>query len=383
MIFFDLKDQEPFARQFIDRNGFRRLPWLATSRNWKCLCFLAAPALVSAMLAGGLPVRTHPLYSDRYLLPIERVNEVTLRDLILDDRFIYLSTVIFVVSGTTQTSPADWVNAANTVEGLGGGGSGSGTWTDNVSADKAYGAGGGEYRKIANFSVATPGTTAFNYVIGAGGSPGGVGSDVSGAQNGTDGTQTTFNTTSLVAKPGLKGGPAAGAGGTGGTGAAGNANGGAGGGVGHRGSASGAGGAGGPAGVGGAGTASSATNQGTAGGTGNNGSGGPGGAGNSSGNGTAGSAGTNWDATHGSGGGGGGGRNSSGSANGGAGGLYGAGGGGALDTASGATGGVGKQGLLILTYTPVAAGQPTSKRFAGVPGMGGGSNPSIFGPRRF
>jgi hypothetical protein len=31
-------------------------------------------------------------------------------------------TQIFIVSGTSQTSPADWNNSNNTVEGIGGGG---------------------------------------------------------------------------------------------------------------------------------------------------------------------------------------------------------------------------------------------------------------------
>src|SRR5579863_8249665 len=59
--------------------------------------------------------------------------------------------------GTSQTSPVDWNNANNFVEGLGGGGSGG---VASGSTSDATGGGGGEYRKIANFSVATPGAGA-------------------------------------------------------------------------------------------------------------------------------------------------------------------------------------------------------------------------------
>jgi hypothetical protein len=165
---------------------------------------------------------------------------------------------IFVVSGTSQTSPADWNNSNNSVEGLGGGASGA----IAITSGHATGGGGGEWRKISNFSVATPGTTAFNYTIG----PGGTAVVSSVAANGNDGTQTTFNTSSLVAKPGIKGTQAAGsvnggAGGTAGTGAGGNFDGGRGGNLtGASGSgASGGGGAAGGTGAGAAGGDSAST----------------------------------------------------------------------------------------------------------------------------
>jgi hypothetical protein len=258
-------------------------------------------------------------------------------------------TQIFVVSGTSQTSPADWNNSSNTVEGLGGGASGAFFLT---TVAHATGGGGGEYRKIANFSVATPGTTAFNYTIGPGGNA------VSTTVDGNDGTATTFNTSSLIANPGIKGTQGAGAhnggaGGSLGTGAAANANGGRGGNMtgASGGGGSGGGGAGGATGAGNAGvdTASTATFIATAGGSGDAGAGGAGGLSTSG----AGGNGTEWDASHGSGGGGGG--NGSGAPAGG-GGLYGGGGGGANDTAG--TSGAGGQGILVLTYTPASSTPP-------------------------
>jgi len=57
-------------------------------------------------------------------------------------------TVVYLLSGTSWTVPADWNNASNTVEAIGGGGGGEGLGVGNNGG----GGGGGEYRKITNFS---------------------------------------------------------------------------------------------------------------------------------------------------------------------------------------------------------------------------------------
>lgn len=275
------------------------------------------------------------------------------------------ATQIFIVSGTSQTSPSDWNNSNNTVEGLGGGGSGAVSHASTTNV--ATGGGGGEYRKISNFSVATPGTTAFNYTIGAGGN--GVSRSSSGTTNGNDGTQVTFNTSSLIAKPGLHGIAGAnpqngGTGGTGGTGAAGNFDGGRGGNSGANNSVmTGGGGAAGPNGAGTNGTDPAFGNGASAGGQGDSTFGGTGTSGVSGSSSTSsnGNAGTEFgDSTHGAGGASGAAR-STGAANNatsGTGGAYGAGTGGAACTSGSATGtaasGTAGQGIIWLTYTPSA-----------------------------
>ena len=274
-----------------------------------------------------------------------------------------------LLSGTTWTSPPDWNNSNNTIEGIGAGG-GNGT--------TGYGGGGGEYCKISNFTVATPGVTTVSYTIGAGS----VGS----------GTNTTWNTSSLIAHGG--GGGTNPSGGTGGTGGTGTCN--AGGSTSHivssgQGTTGGAG-AGGPNGVGGAngdnltpgyggggggggggGTIGATASTGGNGGAGGNNSGwsgggtgatstaapgaigtAGGGGGGGFGNGTTSSAGGNggngneWPSVSAGSGGGGGGNGGGGTHIAGAGGLY----GGAAASANGAGGSVGAQGVLVLTYHP-------------------------------
>ena len=268
------------------------------------------------------------------------------------------ATVTFLTTpgSNTYTSPSDWNNANNTIEGMGGGGSGASSTdtTQNVS-----GGGGGEYRKIVNFSVTTAGTTTYNYVIGAGGTSV---SQTSGTKaNGNNGSATTFNTSSLIANFG-NGGVfgttiiSGGSGGTGGTGAAANANGGRGGNctAANAQSITGGGGAAGPNGAGGnGGDIGTATRS-----SGGNGDAGSGGAGSSAGgngsNPSAGGNGTEWDASHGSGGGGAGASGGTVTIQAGAGGLY-SGGGGACTTGTGGTSksGAGAQGILVITYTPI------------------------------
>lgn len=267
---------------------------------------------------------------------------------------------IIITSGTSQTSPSDWNNSSNTVEGLGGGASGA---AHRQGTQVATGGGGAEYREISNFSVATPGTTAFNYTIGPGGTAV-TATSGSPAVNGNDGTQTTFNTTSLVAQPGIHGvqgtnPQSGGAGGTGGTGAAANFDGGRGG---NSGSftavATGGGGAAGPAAAGSNGVDGTVGTSQTNGG--NSGDGATGGA-SATGVASPGANGTAWDASHGAGAGGGGARSGANPANitGGSGGNYGGGGGAGLNSSGAAStnpvSGAGIQGIIVLTYTPAVS----------------------------
>lgn len=286
------------------------------------------------------------------------------------------ATQIFVISGTSQTSPADWNNANNLDEAWGGGGSGGALrGSVNVSA----GGGGAEYRASANFSVATPGTTAFNYTIGPGGVA--VTQSVNGTTAGNAGTQTTFNTSTVIAKPGLGGGSGVatqngGAGGTGGTGTSASAAGGRGGNAASAATATGGGAAGSAAGVGGNGVDTSGSSQGTNGGAGANAgaTAGSGVSGTTAQTGGVGGDGTS-NSTHSGGGGGGGALNTaSGTATGGTGGHYGGGGGGATaEGAANAVSGAGMQGLIVLTYTP-AAGTSSYLPLLGVGSLGHPAN---------
>ena len=308
-----------------------------------------------------------------------------------DPNFIYTSGVcvgFFTTTGSgTWQVPADWDNANNTIEVIGGGGAGDGGTNGN------RGGGGGAYAKVTNLSL----SGTINYSAGARGA--------GGSSSGGSGSATYFNGTSCtgasVCAAGGQGASSSGsgsggaggstsssvgtvkfAGGSGGSGNSSADTGGGGGGAGAPGGAGKNGGAGDSSssgqdggGEGAGGVSSSSGGTGTsngafggngpagsgagsagingAGGAGTNGGGGGGGdsSSNSSGgyNGGAGGAGTEWDATHGGGGGGGGSgnTNSSGGRTGGTAGTYGGGGGGGL------TGGSGGQGIIVVTYTPL------------------------------
>ncbi|MCX6224754.1 MAG: hypothetical protein NTV01_08400 [Bacteroidia bacterium] len=317
------------------------------------------------------------------------------------------TTRIFVTStaATTWTVPAGWNSASNTIEVIGGAGSGG----DPVSGGGSGGGGGGAYSKIINLVLTSNATVTIQVGLG-GAAPGNGVAGKAGRDtffNRTSGSATscTAGTMSICAKGGNGGTivgtagtiAAGGAGGTttssigsttyaGGNGGAGHAtadSGGAGGGAGAPGGAGkiggnsydgdplttdgaggggGAGGAsstagvvtaGGTGGAGGKGPTNQAGGTGGSGGNGGDGSNGSGGGGsdNSAGanpNGGGGGAGQEWQSSgpyYGAGGGAGGGSNSN---TGGNGGLYGGGGGGG-ETA----GGTGGQGIIVITYTPL------------------------------
>jgi hypothetical protein len=258
----------------------------------------------------------------------------------------------------TYTSPSDWNNGNNSVECIGGGGSGAG-----AAANHATGGGAGAYSGITNFVFAAPGTTTASYQIGTGGSA------VTTAAGGVAGTQTWFNAAAnpgggadnskCSADRGEAGKTAVGTTGIAPKGGAANKswgtntnNGGSGGAL---------TGASGQGASGGGGTATSSNNGGSsassalttlvaiAGGN----SGGnvvTGGAGSTAGAATAGGNGAEW--TSAGSGSGGGGSAVTGTATGGNGGNYGGGGGGAAGSTA-RTSGVGRQGIIVVTYTPL------------------------------
>lgn len=278
------------------------------------------------------------------------------------------ATLVFLTGspGTLQTNgytrPGDW-NNTNTIETLGGGGSGGALGGANFHAT---GGGGGAWNKATNVSI---GSTA-SYQVASGGSA--VTSSGGTGANGNAGGDGWFNGTTLAGSSvGSKGGGggsfslgssqitgAAGGVGSSGVGSS-NNSGGAGGTSASGGYASGTGGGGaaGGTGAGNNGVTASGGSEGSNGGSGDAGSGGSAGAGSTTTNGTNGGNGTEWDSTHGSGGGGGGVWYQSATARtAGSGGNYGGAGGGCYNNAAtSSTSGAGIQGIIVITYTPVAS----------------------------
>lgn len=323
----------------------------------------------------------------------------------------YTQTIL--TEGTTWTVPADWTNANNTIEVIGGGGTG---FTDTTGVAGMGGGGGGAYSKKINLTL-TPGATV-TYQIGVGGKNNAA---TGGAPNGGDtffnrtagSAGTCADTTSVCAKGGTGATSATGGAGgvdtsgtgdarlSGGAGGAGNAtadSGGGGGGAGGpnvagktggNGYTVGTGGGGGGGGGNGgtlSGVGANGTTAGVLGGVGDlgSGAGAAGGAGGSGGNGTASGAGggsgdtllhggngyqgTNLSGGVGPGGGGGGGGGTSAAVGvGGNGGLYGGGGGGNR------YGGEGAPGVIVITYNGGTATKTTWK----VPTDWNNSNNSI------
>ena len=308
-------------------------------------------------------------------------------------------TQIFIVSGTSWTVPADWNSAGSTIETIGAGGGGE-------TANEGYagsGGGGGGYSRITNLSL-TAGS-GVTLQIGTGGAAGSTGGDTwfngtafaissvaakggGGGANDLGGAGgTAANAIGTVKYDGGSGGmknanPYGGAGGGGAAGPNGAGAGGAGttigsdygggGGGGNGGglstagsSPTGAAGGNGGAAMDGTAGGSGGSGGGAAGGDGSHGSGGGGGGGNSGAGGGNGGNGDEWASVYGSGGGGGGGGGAFVSASGGTGGLYGGGGGGSGYAAGGfASGGSGAQGLIVVTYTPMAGATITAESWS-------------------
>lgn len=281
----------------------------------------------------------------------------------------FVTTTFLTTTGTSNTYnvPSDWDSSANTIECIGAGGAGAASRSSSGSKCYAAGGAGGGYGKETNMSL-TPGGTA-TYGCGAAGTS--TQRTTTGSNTGGTGGDTYFNAASYAAATVGGQGGAGGAGSTtttvsAATGGAGkgatNYSGGNGGAITSTSSVrlgTGGGGAAGPNGAGAAGTSSaSASNTSTAGGAGDAGSGGTAGAATSQ-TGTAAAAGNGTEfqvsPAYGSGGGGGGNHTSAGTSTASAGGTYGGGGGGNAGHGSNATGGPGKQGLIVVIYTPTAA----------------------------
>ncbi|MDD5487187.1 MAG: DUF2341 domain-containing protein, partial [Dehalococcoidales bacterium] len=262
-------------------------------------------------------------------------------------------TIIYITdtASTSWTVPADWNSGNNTIEVIGGGGGGA---NGSASSPGVGGGGGasGAYSIVSNVSLTPDSSVTINIGVGGGiataagdtyfGSStcatsyacGKGGSGASGQTKGSAQAGSVGDTVNAGADGG-DGGPIGAVTGGGGGGGA---------------------GAGGPQGAGAAGTTSTDQNGG-AGGTGGGGSGGTGGTAN----GGTGGNGTEWSSSpdYGSGGGGGGGLGGGNKGNGSAGGAagtYGAGGAGGGGMGKGGSsagaGTAGKQGIIVITYTP-------------------------------
>ena len=260
-----------------------------------------------------------------------------------------MTTPVVLTSGTTWIVPTDW-SSTNTVWCIGAGGYGG---TPVYNSYQGAGGGGGACAFTSNIPL-VPGAKV-TIQIGLGGGSTGSGTTPTantwfngGAIVGAGGANASANT------PGAGGTTANSVGGTKYAGGAGGS---------CSVAAGGGGGAAGGAGTGGAGaTGGGAPYYGAAGGTGDAATGGAGGAGATSDLATAGGAGTEIAGGVGAGGGGGGGMSLSSNsyADAAPGGAYGAGGGGGGDTSTytGAAG-AGQQGVIIITYTSINAGQET------------------------
>lgn len=290
------------------------------------------------------------------------------------------ATVTFLVAPTgsnqTYNKPADFNDASNLIETIGGGASGGAVLTLSANSGAASGGAGAAYNRKANLTL---GATA-TYQIAAGGASVTTGTTGTATRSdGNNGGDTWFNNATLAGSScGSKGGGkgfgkiggvdaaasthGASASGTGDSGFNGGDGGAVNAGVNLKGATGGAG-AGGAVGAGNSSTAS-ASNPGvaTAGASGDIGSGGSGSAASTTGTSSAGGNGTEWDGSHGSGGGSGGSLvSATNPAVSGAGGNYGAGSGGAVRTTSttnSGTSGLAGSGIIVITYTPAPHAMP-------------------------
>lgn len=275
------------------------------------------------------------------------------------------ATVRFLTSTSstnqTDTVPADWNSANNSIEVIASGASGA--YSAFISTGSATGGGGAAYSKQTNVTLTPSGSATFFLNSGPAGR--------SSEGNGTAGPDAWYNGTTLAGSSvGAKGGSP---GTTAGGGA--NNNGGLGGaaasGVGatkfsggrggnltggpQNGASTGAGGAAGPNGNGNNGTDTAGDSTTTDGGSADAGLGGAGGARGLGSNASPGGNGTEFDATHGPGGGGGGLISLTNGTVAGHGGNYGGAGGGAFNSSTVSTSGAGIQGIIVITYTPASA----------------------------
>jgi len=168
---------------------------------------MATAALVSVMIAGGIPVKKHPLEPWQYVSPESAFTKGKLWELLQDSRFKYIAVVTFLVSptGSNQTFnvPLNWNSGNNKVESIGAGASGGAGNGGNLLIGVASGGGAGAYSAQTNI-VFTPGGTA-TYQIGTGGTA--VSQTNFGSVNGNAGGDSWFNGATLGASSvGAKGG---------------------------------------------------------------------------------------------------------------------------------------------------------------------------------
>jgi hypothetical protein len=312
--------QEDFV-SFIESKGFKpTCPDFTRRTDMKRKVFKETSWTKLAGVALLLTLTWTVFYDDVSKSVMEVKREVVATDTVSSHEMI-LATVVFLTTtgGSTWTFDATWNNSDNTIEAIGTGAAGRNGVTGKISAPGGAG-GGGAYARLEDQTLAAN----QSYTIAA-----------NPAANGAAPVDTTFGSGPLliadsgangsVPSPGGPGGTVANSTGTtefaGGTGG------------------SGGGGGGGAAGPSGAGGNGAAGNAGAAGGTGNGGTT------------PAATAGTHWNGTHGAGGGGTGATNASGADAPDNAGLYGAGGGGG-GAGSGGISAAGRQGIIVLTWTP-------------------------------
>jgi hypothetical protein len=300
----------------------------------KIFKFFFVFSLIFSWIFSGWP----PIWQNPRVPP--RVEEVQAAPIV-----IYITDT----ASTSWTVPSNWNPDNNTIEVIGGGGGGA-NGADSVGAGGGGGA-SGAYAIKSNLDI----SGSININIGTGGTVAGAGGDTyfnscaaeTNSVCGKGGPGASGSTGGVAPAQGDSVGDTVYAGRNGGNGAGGSGSSGGGGGGGA--------GASGPYGQGNAGSSGSGTTAGAG------GSGGPSGGGTAgSANGGAGGNGAEWSSSpdYGSGGGGGGGNgggnNVAGTAGGTSGtyGAGGAGGGGGGRNRTGGAGTVGKQGIIVITYTP-------------------------------
>lgn len=317
-----------------------------------------ADAFLYAAVTGSLPCERN-----LWRLPSTEWHPEIGPDLIYE---LVTQTFITATGSSTYTRPSDWNNSSNTVECLGGGGSGGSAARSTTVSTIGCGGGGGGYGKYTNLSL----SGNADCFVGTGGTA--VVRSTAGATVGNAGADTWFNGISYAAASvggtgggggGAVSGTSSASGGAAGSGKGTSSNSGGRGGNGSTTSSvrvgTGGGGAAGKNGAGNQGVdvTNVSANTISNGGSGDAGSGGAAGVGATNASATNGGDGTEWQSSpaRGSGGGGGGATANQTTINAGSGGSYGGGGGGVSGTTTGTyTSGAGIQGLIVVEYTPGA-----------------------------
>src|SRR5262245_54615029 len=103
-----------------------RVPPPPPRQHVRWVCFAASAALLSLMLAQGLPIRKHPFRSWQYLVPEKALSYAQMWELSKRPDFVYIGAALVLTTptGSNQTlnKPSDWNNNSNSVELVGAGG---------------------------------------------------------------------------------------------------------------------------------------------------------------------------------------------------------------------------------------------------------------------